>query len=254
MTPRLQQVSGGIKSRLFGFALAVGAMLTLYAVESCTDLGTTPILAPGGQLSVGDTSAAEGVPATFDVTLASPVDSVVRFHWALNFQSASAADVSGATSGNDSILSGSTSTAILIPTASDGLAEASEVFLLVLSSPTNATINRGTAQAIIRANEGGVDVGWSATLAPVFQTYCVTCHGGAGGTNGGFNISTVQTATSSGDHRPDITPGDGASSNLVKKLSSTPPFGDRMPQGGPYIVADTIALIRQWIDQGAQDN
>ena len=44
------------------------------------------------------------------------------------------------------------------------------------------------------------------------------------------------------------------------KLSSLPnvtvypPFGDRMPQGGPYLPEATVAIIRTWIDQGAQDN
>ena len=48
-----------------------------------------------------------------------------------------------------------------------------------------------------------------------------------------------------------VVPGDPDSSFLIHKLEGTQSAGDRMPLGGPYLDADTIAIIRQWITDGA---
>jgi hypothetical protein len=40
----------------------------------------------------------------------------------------------------------------------------------------------------------------------------------------------------------------------MKKMSPTPPFGDRMPQGGPYLSDSITAVIATWIKQGGKDN
>lgn len=96
----------------------------------------------------------------------------------------------------------------------------------------------------------GTGISFQNAISPTLQTYCVGCHGGSGG----FFVTSVTSITSSGNHGPNVLPGDGANSNMVKKLTATPPFGDRMPQGGPYMSAEFIDTLRMWIDQGAKDN
>jgi hypothetical protein len=55
-----------------------------------------------------------------------------------------------------------------------------------------------------------------------------------------------------------IDPGSSASSYLVAKLedkqASVGGIGDRMPLGAPPLDPLEIQVIREWIDQGAQDN
>ena len=45
------------------------------------------------------------------------------------------------------------------------------------------------------------------------------------------------------------------SSILYQKVSEAPPFGSRMPlDGPPYLNADELALLHDWIAEGAADN
>lgn len=90
---------------------------------------------------------------------------------------------------------------------------------------------------------------FSADIIPILQQRgCTGCHGGSGG----MFVGSVAQLIQGGLHGPAIIPGNGAGSNIVKKLSPNPPFGDRMPQGGPYLADSTIQLIKTWIDQGAK--
>ena len=95
------------------------------------------------------------------------------------------------------------------------------------------------------------DVSFQSQIRPIFQPRGSDgCHGG----NGGLFVQTVAQLLQGGSHGPAIVPGKADSSNLIKKLSPNPPFGDRMPQGGPYLPDSTIQIIRTWINQGAKNN
>jgi len=90
---------------------------------------------------------------------------------------------------------------------------------------------------------------FSANILPVLQQQgCASCHGGSGG----LFVGSVNQLIQGGLHGPVIIPGNGAGSNIIKKISPNPPFGDRMPQGGPYLPDSTIQMIKTWIDQGAK--
>jgi hypothetical protein len=49
-----------------------------------------------------------------------------------------------------------------------------------------------------------------------------------------------------------VAPGDADNSYIIHKLEGHQAVGARMPLGGPYLDAQTIGLIRQWITNGAQ--
>lgn len=52
-----------------------------------------------------------------------------------------------------------------------------------------------------------------------------------------------------------VVPGDPCASVIVQKVSNAPPSGARMPPGGPpFMTPDEIALLRDWIFEGAHDN
>ncbi len=95
------------------------------------------------------------------------------------------------------------------------------------------------------------NVSFRQDILPVLtRSGCVGCHGG---TNG-LHVNTVAGLLAGGLHGPAIVPGKPDSSNIVKKISPNPPFGVRMPQGGPYLSDADIQLIRTWIAEGAKDN
>jgi hypothetical protein len=97
----------------------------------------------------------------------------------------------------------------------------------------------------------GSQISFRQDVLPIINSYgCPTCHGGIAG----LTVSTVAGLLTGGDHGPAIRPGKADSSVLVQKLSATPPFGVRMPRGGPYLPDATVNEIRAWIDQGAKDN
>ena len=54
---------------------------------------------------------------------------------------------------------------------------------------------------------------------------------------------------------PEVIPGDGANSLIYQKVSmTTPPVGDRMPFGGPFLTPADQLKIKTWIDEGALNN
>lgn len=114
------------------------------------------------------------------------------------------------------------------------------------SNPTSANISPQTPDS-----SHNQDVSFETQIVPIFQRYgCAGCHGGSGG----LFVQTVPQLLQGGLHGPAVIPGKADSSNIVLKISPNPPFGDRMPQGGPYLPDSTIQLIRLWINQGAKNN
>lgn len=94
-------------------------------------------------------------------------------------------------------------------------------------------------------------VSFQTNILPILEHYgCTSCHGGTAG----LTVGTVAGLLVGGDHGPAIVPGNADASNIVKKISPNPPFGVRMPQGGPYLDATTIQVIKDWINQGAKNN
>jgi hypothetical protein len=97
----------------------------------------------------------------------------------------------------------------------------------------------------------GSDISFRNQVLPVLQNAgCLGCHGG----NGGLSVGSVAQLLTGGIHGPAVIPGNAESSILIRKLLSGPPFGDRMPQGGPFLPDSTVQVFRLWINQGAQNN
>lgn len=96
--------------------------------------------------------------------------------------------------------------------------------------------------------------------AQVFTPRCATsgCHRGTAAEEG-LQLDDAQTSY---DNLVDVRsvqsplqfrvePGDPDASYLIDKLEGTQASGTRMPQGQSSLSADTIAVIRQWIADGA---
>ncbi|MGE5337462.1 MAG: hypothetical protein ACM3PU_06515 [Gemmatimonadota bacterium] len=91
----------------------------------------------------------------------------------------------------------------------------------------------------------------------VFTPICTVCHAGAGAPQGlrldaansyGLLVGVPSTEVPSILR---VEAGNPDNSYLIQKLEGHATVGARMPFGGPYLDAATIAVIRQWITSGA---
>lgn len=77
---------------------------------------------------------------------------------------------------------------------------------------------------------------------------CAGCHGGSGG----MDVTPYASLMSTGLHAPVVVAND-SNSVIVRKLKGTQTFGARMPFGGPYLTAEEIAVVVEWIMGGAKE-
>jgi chitinase len=103
--------------------------------------------------SIGDATVTEGnlglTPATFDVTLDHASDSTVTVDWATADGSATVLTDYLLAGGTVTFAPGVTSQQVSVDAVGDILHEGSETFMVVLSSPTGASIGTGTGTATI---------------------------------------------------------------------------------------------------------
>ena len=94
-------------------------------------------------------------------------------------------------------------------------------------------------------------ISYNQDIRPIFNRQCLSCHGGVK-QSGGFSLLFEEdafAATESG--KPAIVPGKPAQSELVRRLHHTDPE-QRMPYEADPLSEPEIALIEQWIREGAK--
>jgi hypothetical protein len=99
-------------------------------------------------------------------------------------------------------------------------------------------------------------VSFSNQIQPIFNSQCTGCHGGTGGltitAGASYNNLVNVNAQSSCPSLKRVLPNDASNSVLYRKVSGTT-CGQQMTQGGALSATD-ITLIRNWINQGANNN
>lgn len=92
----------------------------------------------------------------------------------------------------------------------------------------------------------------------IFTTNCIRCHAGASAPQGlslAAGVSFDQIVGVASNQQPDllrIDPGNPDDSYLLRKVLGTPGItGSQMPLGGPFLNADDIQTITDWIAAGA---
>jgi hypothetical protein len=88
-------------------------------------------------------------------------------------------------------------------------------------------------------------------ILPVLTSRCLVCHTGDAA-QAGLRLHTREEMLRGGQSGPAVVPGKSGESLLVAKITGRAAKGLRMPPTGPPLDEATIALIRNWIDQGAQ--
>jgi hypothetical protein len=105
---------------------------------------------------------------------------------------------------------------------------------------------------------GGDEIGSEpvfTNIQAIFEQNCASCH--IGGSTNGVRLDSYENVIESvGDQYGAnvVQPGDADNSPLVDKIEPSPQFGNRMPEGGPFLSQERIDQIRAWINQGAENN
>ena len=93
-------------------------------------------------------------------------------------------------------------------------------------------------------------VDFEAEVFPLFEQRCLACHGSEQ-QMGGFRLDSKVTALKGGVSGRDILPGNADGSPLFQRIAG---IGDlnAMPMTGERLSPDEVALVKAWIDEGAQ--
>jgi hypothetical protein len=102
---------------------------------------------------------------------------------------------------------------------------------------------------------------FASISSQILTPRCTACHSG-NAPEQGLNLSAataygalVNVASTQRSGAVRVIPGNADGSYLVQKLRGDAGIvGVRMPQGGPFLSDAQINLIRQWINEGAQNN
>jgi mono/diheme cytochrome c family protein len=112
---------------------------------------------------------------------------------------------------------------------------------------TDAPSDAAEAEVLRVAATAG-PVSFARQVLPIFESTCADCHG-AETQEVELMLTTYDDVMKGSEYGPVVEAGDPSASILLDMVSA-----GEMPQDAPALEADQIALIRTWIEQGAQDN
>jgi len=106
-------------------------------------------------------------------------------------------------------------------------------------------------------SSGALTADFDSIQSHVFTPICTVCHVGAAAPQGlrldsansySLLVGVPSTEVPSIQR---VKPGDPDNSYIIQRLEGHASVGAQMPLGGPYLSAEVIAVIRQWISDGA---
>ena len=105
-------------------------------------------------------------------------------------------------------------------------------------------------QPLAGATKNDPRIDFVKQIQPIFQRSCIRCHG-AEKQKGDYRVDVRETALKGGESfAPNIVPGKSSESPLIRFITGN---GDLlMPPEGERLATSDIALLRTWIDQGAE--
>ena len=87
-------------------------------------------------------------------------------------------------------------------------------------------------------------------IQPIFNANCSGCH--VGGNQGGLSLDSYSSLIQGGNSGDVVVFGDPDGSRLIQRLEGT--VTPQMPLGQTPLPSSQIQLIRDWIENGAEDN
>jgi len=107
-----------------------------------------------------------------------------------------------------------------------------------------------------KSKSSSAQVSFKKDIQPIMKKYCLPCHTEDEMNPSELYLDAYGSMIAGGKHGKPVVPGNADSSLMVMKLSMPkPPFGDPMPmkRKTPF-PADTLQVIKTWINQGAKNN
>ncbi len=107
-----------------------------------------------------------------------------------------------------------------------------------------------SVMALLPITAAGDEVDYVKQVKPILTARCYACHS-ALRKKSGLRVDTAVDLIAGGDAGPAVVPGKSADSYLINMLTGE--SGSRMPpeDEGAALTAEQIAVIKQWIDEGA---
>ncbi len=104
---------------------------------------------------------------------------------------------------------------------------------------------------LTNAAQAGSQLVYADIVAPILERRCVQCHK-EGKAKGKLRMDTFEMLVKGGSDGPALEPGSAAKSHIVERIELPKDDEDRMPpEGKPDIEAHEIAVLKWWIDSGA---
>lgn len=102
------------------------------------------------------------------------------------------------------------------------------------------------------ASVPGGSINFATQIKPILEKSCYECHG-AEKKKGSFRLDDRALALKGGESGlPAIVPGKSAESRLMKLVAREDPDSAMPPSADKALNREQIALLKQWIDQGAK--
>ena len=110
--------------------------------------------------------------------------------------------------------------------------------------------------AILLVACGEKEVSFKADIQPILVKNCLECHaaGGAGAEKSGLIMSSYEDLMKGTRFGAIVKPGDGLTSALIMLVEGRVDPSIRMPHHKEPLSTDQIALLRTWVEQGANNN
>lgn len=102
---------------------------------------------------------------------------------------------------------------------------------------------------VLGSSASSATIDFNGDIEPIFKQRCYSCHASQQQMSG-LRLDQRDAALRGGYSGPVILPGQSAASELFKRITSDKP-GIRMPATGAPLTAEQVALVRTWIDEGA---
>ncbi|MFG0335276.1 MAG: PSD1 and planctomycete cytochrome C domain-containing protein [Maioricimonas sp. JB049] len=123
-------------------------------------------------------------------------------------------------------------------------------FLATVAATLCFTCGPGPSFGLAAEPENADTVDFVRDVRPLLESRCYDCHG-ADAREGGLRLDRRQAALDGGDSGRAIVPGDAGQSRLIRYVSGEDPDNVMPPDGEP-LGREQVALLRRWIEQGAQ--
>lgn len=100
------------------------------------------------------------------------------------------------------------------------------------------------------ASAGVATIDFAKQIVPILQAHCYECHGN-GKHKGGVHLDDWTMMTTERKGQWVVKPGDIAASLMIRNVELPLENDEAMPPDGDRVPANEIALLREWISQGA---